>query len=81
MGRLREVSSFYGKMIVMHMLSITAGRSHSVRDGKLYITVGDHFFAPDAQNLTNYHGKILRINSDGTIPPDNPFFDGAGTYS
>ena len=47
-------------------------------DGKLYITTGDHFRPLDAQSLTSYHGKILRINKDGTIPADNPFHDGAG---
>jgi glucose/arabinose dehydrogenase/PKD repeat protein len=47
-------------------------------DGKLYITVGDHFDASDAQRLTSYHGKILRVNKDGTIPEDNPFHDGIG---
>ena len=47
-------------------------------DGMLYVSVGDHFIASDAQLLTNYHGKILRMRSDGTVPTDNPFYDGAG---
>lgn len=47
-------------------------------DGKLYITVGEAFFPEDAQSLTSYRGKILRINRDGTIPTDNPFYDGNG---
>jgi glucose/arabinose dehydrogenase len=47
-------------------------------DGKLYITTGDNTNPPNAQQLSNDHGKILRINSDGTIPTDNPFYDGAG---
>ena len=47
-------------------------------DGKLYITTGDNTNPPNAQQLSNDHGKILRVNSDGTIPTDNPFYDGAG---
>ena len=47
-------------------------------DGMLYVSVGDHFIAADAQLLTNYHGKILRIRSNGTVPTDNPFYDGTG---
>ena len=47
-------------------------------DGKLYITTGEHFNPPNAQSLTSPRGKILRINPDGTIPTDNPFYDGAG---
>jgi glucose/arabinose dehydrogenase/PKD repeat protein len=45
---------------------------------KLFITVGEHFNPPDAQRLDTYHGKLLRVNRDGTIPNDNPFYDGAG---
>ena len=48
-------------------------------DGKLYISSGDQFVAASAQQLDNYHGKILCINLDGSIPTDNPFFDGAGS--
>ena len=47
-------------------------------DGKLYFTTGEHFNAGDAQLLTNPRGKIHRINKDGTIPTDNPFYDGTG---
>ena len=47
-------------------------------DGKLYITHGDHFTGADAQRLESSRGKILRINKDGSIPTDNPFYDGAG---
>ncbi len=47
-------------------------------DGKLYITTGEHFDPQAAQSLTSPHGKILRVNKDGTVPTDNPFYDGAG---
>jgi glucose/arabinose dehydrogenase len=47
-------------------------------DGKLYFTTGEHFDAGAAQLLTNPRGKIHRINTDGTVPTDNPFHDGAG---
>lgn len=47
-------------------------------DGKFYITTGEHFQADTAQSLSSYHGKILRINKDGTVPTDNPFYDGGG---
>ena len=43
-------------------------------DGKLFLAVGERYFrAPDAQTLNNHHGKIIRINKDGSVPPDNPF--------
>jgi PKD repeat protein len=47
-------------------------------DGKLYVTTGEHFDPQVSQSLTSPRGKILRINKDGTIPTDNPFYDGAG---
>jgi glucose/arabinose dehydrogenase len=42
-------------------------------DGKMYFAVGDNGYPPNAQSLSNPHGKILRINKDGTVPADNPF--------
>ncbi len=47
-------------------------------DGKLYFAVGDNGYGPNAQDLSSPHGKILRINKDGSIPADNPFADQPG---
>lgn len=49
-------------------------------DGKLWISVGNNDDGNNAksQDLSNIHGKILRINADGTIPSDNPFVGQAG---
>ena len=49
------------------------GRIKFGPDGKLYITAGDATDRELAQDLNKLNGKILRINSDGTIPSDNPF--------
>jgi glucose/arabinose dehydrogenase len=46
-------------------------------DGKLYVAVGDNANTSFPQNLDAYHGKILRINKDGSAPSDNPFFSRA----
>jgi glucose/arabinose dehydrogenase/PKD repeat protein len=47
-------------------------------DGKLYFTTGEHFDSAAAQLLSSPRGKLHRINSDGTVPTDNPFYDGTG---
>ncbi|TRW86298.1 PQQ-dependent sugar dehydrogenase [Mycolicibacterium sp. 018/SC-01/001] len=41
-------------------------------DGTLYWGVGDNKNSDNAQDLSTIHGKIVRINPDGTIPDDNP---------
>jgi glucose/arabinose dehydrogenase len=50
------------------------GAIHFGEDGKLYVAVGDNANGENAQSLRNLKGKILRINRDGTIPRDNPFY-------
>lgn len=45
------------------------------QDGKLYITVGDKGQTDKVQSFSSLLGKILRINPDGTIPTDNPFYN------
>jgi glucose/arabinose dehydrogenase len=44
------------------------------KGGKLYVSVGDNEQGTPAQSLKSTLGKILRINKDGTIPKDNPFY-------
>ena len=43
-------------------------------DGKLYWGFGDNALNTNGQDLSTIYGKILRINPDGTIPEDNPFY-------
>lgn len=49
-------------------------------DDKLYITTGDATEKQIAQDLNSLGGKILRINTDGSVPTDNPF-EGSYIYS
>jgi glucose/arabinose dehydrogenase len=50
------------------------GAMHFGPDGKLYVAVGENATPSNSQTLNNLLGKILRINADGTIPTDNPFY-------
>jgi glucose/arabinose dehydrogenase len=43
------------------------------RDGTLFVTLGERFKFDPAQDLKSHLGKIVRINRDGSVPPDNPF--------
>jgi glucose/arabinose dehydrogenase len=55
-------------------------------DGKLYWSMGDNgwnhtntgVISQNSQNLSNMYGKILRINTDGSVPDDNPFVNTPG---
>ena len=47
------------------------GAIHFSPGGKLFVAVGENTEASNAQSLNNRLGKILRINPDRTIPPDN----------
>ena len=53
------------------------GAIHFGLDGKLYAAAGENANGANSQTLTNLLGKILRLNSDGSIPSDNPFFNSA----
>ena len=46
-------------------------------DGKLYVGIGENADAARAQSLDTYHGKLLRINADGSVPAGNPFTGGS----
>lgn len=44
-------------------------------DGKgyVYISTGERGTKPNAQNLRNHNGKVMRLHDDGRVPADNPF--------
>ena len=53
------------------------GAIHFGPDRKLYIGVGENANRSNAQTLNNLLGKLLRINADGSVPDDNPFYTAA----
>jgi glucose/arabinose dehydrogenase len=48
------------------------GAIHFGPDGRLYVAVGENANAANSQSFNNRLGKLLRINSNGSIPLDNP---------
>jgi glucose/arabinose dehydrogenase len=72
--------------------SVSKGRGHFGgkiafdKNGYLFLTLGDRQVPPEgnleahpAQDLSNHHGKMIRLHDDGRVPEDNPFVkrDGA----
>ena len=47
-------------------------------DGYLFISSGDRQKFEPAQDMQGNLGKIVRLNDDGTVPEDNPYFDRGG---
>lgn len=77
-------SSDPGEEDILLNLENTAGSVHNGgdmafgMDGKLYISVGDGSLPVNAQSMTSLLGKVLRINTDGSAPEDNPFYTPTG---
>jgi aldose sugar dehydrogenase len=78
--RLTEVEELF------EAVAWTTGQGHHGsrlvfdRDDYLFVTVGDRMApaqgeleAHPAQDLTNHHGKTIRLHDDGRVPTDNPF--------
>ncbi|HEV8606861.1 MAG TPA: PQQ-dependent sugar dehydrogenase [Tepidisphaeraceae bacterium] len=50
------------------------GAIHFGRGGKLFVSIGEQTSNDPAQDMDTFLGKILRINADGSIPVENPFY-------
>ena len=71
--------------------AVAQGRNHFSgkiafdKNGFMFVTLGDRQVPPEgnleahpAQDLSNHHGKIIRLHDDGRVPADNPFVTRAG---
>ncbi len=69
------------RTVLLNMQPETQGQSHQISnitigpDDKLYVHNGDGFDASTALDLDQFRGKILRMNKDGSVPTDNPFYN------
>jgi glucose/arabinose dehydrogenase len=81
--RLTEVQEIFD--------AVSKGRGHYSgkiafdKNGYLFLSLGDRQVPPEgnleahpAQDLSNHHGKIIRLHDDGRVPADNPFVNRAG---
>ena len=50
-----------------------AGRITFDDQGHVFLSIGDRGVRPNAQDLTNHAGSIIRLRHDGRVPTDNPF--------
>lgn len=54
------------------------GKMHFLADGTLLVTTGDGFeYREGAQDTFGHFGKVIRIDTNGNAPADNPFADGS----
>ncbi len=69
------------EQIIYNMDPLGASTNHNgggmmFHNDRLYIGVGDNANSANAQNLNSTHGKILRINANGSFPGDNIVYPG-----
>ncbi len=75
-----DVAAANSEVILLDLNTLSGATNHNGGalhfgiDGKLYIAVGENATPSNSQTLTNLLGKLLRMNKDGTIPTDNPFY-------
>ena len=67
----RQVPKVTGRGHYAHRMAFS-------RDGYLFISSGDRQKFDPAQDMTSNMGKIIRLNDDGSIPTDNPFYNDGG---
>src|SRR5262245_2510849 len=68
--------------IILELNALSAGNHnggalHFGLDNKLYVAVGENANSANSQTLNNLLGKVLRLNSDGSVPTDNPCYNSA----
>ena len=71
-ARLKDDNSGFENL--EYIAEIPGRRVVSAADGTLYISTVGAGDLTLVQKLDSLEGKMLRINADGTIPEDNPYF-------
>lgn len=77
--KLEQVTRIFSQQPKIESTAHFGSRIVFNADGTLFVTLGDRYSAmQDAQSLNNHHGKVVRINTDGSAPEDNPYVNTPG---
>lgn len=82
-ARLGETALEDLRVIFRQLPKVSGGLHFGCRivisdEGLLYVTLGERYNRDRAQDLGTHLGKVVRLRSDGTVPPDNPFVNRSG---
>ena len=78
-SRLEDVTRLFSQQPKVASSLHFGCRIVEARDGTLLLALGERYHRmQDAQRLDNHHGKVVRLNKDGSVPRDNPFVGRAG---
>ncbi|WP_372626515.1 PQQ-dependent sugar dehydrogenase [Arsukibacterium sp.] len=81
-GQLTDIQQIFKAKPYRQGAAHYGGRMVQLPDNSILLTLGDGFdYREQAQNPANHLGKIIRLQSDGSIPADNPFVGQAGFAS
>jgi glucose/arabinose dehydrogenase len=76
---LADGAALEGLSVIWRQTPKLGGRGHYGHriafgpDGYLYVSSGERQEFTPAQDMQSNLGKIVRLNDDGSVPPDNPF--------
>ena len=74
--RLQELKVIFRMQPTLDSTMHAGGRLVFTPDDKLFVTLGERSILAgrvQARDLGSHFGKIVRLNLDGSVPPDNPF--------
>ncbi|MDR7150534.1 glucose/arabinose dehydrogenase [Hydrogenophaga palleronii] len=78
-SRLEEVRVIFSQKPKVSSRLHFGCRIVQAADNSLFLTLGDRYQRmKDAQTLDNHHGKVVRVQLDGTPHPSNPFVGRSG---
>jgi glucose/arabinose dehydrogenase len=76
---LRDLQVIFKAMPLKDTDNHYGGRMAFLPDGTFALTIGEGFeYREKAQDLSSDLGKVVRLNDDGTVPPNNPFIGQSG---
>ena len=83
-GRMTQVSDIFVQDPPARGGRHFGSRVVPMADGTVFVTTGDRGAGDSGtlvQDLNTTHGKVIRVNADGSVPQDNPFVGSDGADS